>query len=136
MPAKLALGYLNWSKSSDGGKFPRCLKFLPRLVKKIFFAHPDHDEEKDTIKRIKGQKSACRQEETRRGRQEEIDFLGEDEGYRGQGEGHFGQSSPGENTENQIQGCCVQILESRKNRAQTSAPPSVNVIGGGREQGT
>ena len=61
------------------------LKFLPRLVKKIFFAHPDHDEEKDTIKRIKGQKSACRQEETRRGRQEEIDFLGEDEDYRGQG---------------------------------------------------
>ena len=61
--------------------------------------------------------------------------LGKDEDYRGQGQSRFGQSSAGENTENQIQGCCVQILESRKNRAQTSASPSVNGIGGGREQG-
>ena len=32
------------------GRFrPAALKFLPSLVKKIFSAHPDHDEEKDTI---------------------------------------------------------------------------------------
>ena len=60
----------------------------------------------------KAKKALRRQEESRRGRQEEIDCLGEDEDYRGQG--RFYQSSPGENTENQIQGCCVQILESRK----------------------
>jgi hypothetical protein len=47
------------------------LKFLPSSVKKIFSAHPDHDEEKDTINPIKGKKSNGRQEEARNDRQEE-----------------------------------------------------------------
>jgi len=50
------------------------------LVKKIFSAHPDHDEEKDTTNPIKGKKSSGRQEEARIGRQVEINCLDKGQG--------------------------------------------------------
>jgi hypothetical protein len=56
------------------------LKFLPSLVKKIFFPHLDHDEEKDITHSIKGEKNIGDQVEASICSQVKVSCLAKDKG--------------------------------------------------------
>ena len=89
--------------SSDGGKFRLvALKFLPSLFKKIFSAHPDHDEEKDTIHSVQAQEKTGHQAEGKTGHQAEAKLFLREEGKCDQSKEPYCQDSRCQNIEKQI----------------------------------